>query len=107
CRRAPPPAAGGGQPVDPLRAPAPPRPEPRAARVEPRLAGSPPPQPAPIAERPAPASFFPEVSNFEGESRRPDQAELAEAEVSAAGGPNVSTDRRRPLAGVFIGVTLL
>jgi hypothetical protein len=105
--QAPPAAAQRGQRVEPLLAPGPPPAEPRAARVEPRLAGSPPPQPAPAAERPVPESFFPDVSDFEGESRRPDQAELAETEVSAAGGPNVSTDRRRPLAGVFIGVTLL
>src|SRR5206468_9162879 len=58
-------------------------------------------------ERPVPESFFPDVSDFEGESRRPDERELAGAEVSAAEGPNVSTDRRRPLAGIFIGVTLL
>jgi hypothetical protein len=33
--------------------------------------------------------------------------EVAGAEVSAAEGPNVATDRRRPLAGIFLGVTLL
>lgn len=98
------PAEPSGRRVEPTLAPGPPPTEARQ-RVEPALAGSPPPRSA--AERPVPESFFPDVSDFEGESRRPDERELAGTEVSAADGPNVSTDRRRPLAGIFIGVTLL
>ena len=98
------PAEPPGQRVEPTLAPSRPSAEPRQP-AEPTLAGSPPPRSAP--DRPVPESFFPDVSDFEGESRRPSESELAAAEVSAVDGPNVSTDRRRPLAGIFIGVTLL
>src|SRR5262249_23627896 len=101
------PAEPAWQRVEPALAPGPIAAEPPQPRVEPTLPGSPPPQRPAGAERPAPESFFPDVSDFEGESRRPGAAELAAAELSAAGGPNVSTDRRRPFAGIFIGVTLL
>jgi hypothetical protein len=80
--------------------------EPRfSTAAEPTLAGSPPPRRA-QAERPVPEAFFPDLSDFEVEARptgKPDNS----AEVSAADGPNVNAERRRPLAGLFIGVTLL
>jgi hypothetical protein len=105
-RLAEPPAEPRQQRVEPTL-PGSPQPAEPQQRVEPTLAGSAPPRGAAGAERPVPESFFPDVSDFEGESRRPDEPEFAAAEISAGEGPNVSTDRRRPFAGIFIGVTLL
>jgi hypothetical protein len=84
--------------------------------VEPRLSARPsePRLPEPPADRRAEAStgrvvpepFFPDVSDFDT-TAGPDVPQAEIAEVTAAGGPNVATDRRRPLAAIFLGVTLL
>lgn len=76
-----------------------------AAASEPTLPGSQAPRPS-QAERPVPEAFFPDVTDFDAEARLTAEPDIS-AEISAAGGPNVKTERRRPLAGLFIGVTLL
>lgn len=57
--------------------------------------------------RPRPETFFPDASDFGAVGapvpERPDGAD----EVTAVGGPNVASDRRRPLAGIFLGITLI
>jgi hypothetical protein len=79
-----------------------------AGRVEPQLAGDPAPKPGERASgRAVPESFFPDVADFEAAGTPVSGPEAEGAEVSAADGPNVATERRRPLAGIFLGVTLL
>jgi len=77
-----------------------------SAASEPTLPGSPPAARRSQAERPVPEAFFPDVTDFEAEARPTREPDIS-AEVSASEGPNVNTERRRPLAGLFIGVTLL
>jgi hypothetical protein len=116
---APPPAiepddgAAPAAPVAPAievspRGPAAPRAVAGPERVEPQLAGDPtPPARDPASGRAVPEPFFPDVADFDAAPPAAGTPEAVSAEVSAAGGPNVATDRRRPIVGLFLGVTLL
>jgi hypothetical protein len=99
----PQPAAGRREPSLDMRAE-----PPSSRRVEPQLAGDPAPTAAePPAGRAVPESFFPDVADFDAAGTPASGPETASVEVSAAEGPNVATERRRPIAGIFLGVTLL
>lgn len=83
--------------------------EPRltARRAEPRLPEGATDRPADAGSgRPVPEPFFPDVSDFEAASP-PEVPQPEIDEVSAADGPNVAPERRRPLAAIFLGVTVL
>lgn len=57
---------------------------------------------------PVPRSFFPDLDDFGPPGSKPAIGPEAEvATVSAAGGPNVSRERRRPFAAVFVGTTVI
>lgn len=56
---------------------------------------------------PLPEPFFPDASDFDTARGPSPEPAMDEAEISAAGGPNVAPERRRPLTAVFLGVTLL
>ena len=99
---APPPAVDATRraAVDPVV----PVPEP----IEPRLPGTPAASRADaVSGRPIPEPFFPDTTDFGPEGSRLGEPPVASAEVSAAGGPNVAHDRRRPMAAIFLSVTLL
>ena len=57
--------------------------------------------------RPVPEPFFSDASDFGTVGSPLDDPASAAAEVSAADGPNVSNERRRPIAAIFLGVTLI
>jgi hypothetical protein len=77
-----------------------------AERLEPRLAGDPE-IPRPEEARPVPEAFFPDAADFGPVGAPVARPEDATVELSAGAGPNVATERRRPLAAAFFGVTLL
>jgi hypothetical protein len=59
------------------------------------------------SRRPVPEVFFPDASDFGPVGSPSAESEVASDEISAADGPNVANERRRPFAGIFLGVTLL
>jgi len=65
---------------------------------------------APVIEtapgRPVPEPFFADASDFGTAGSPLDDAGPA-VEVSAVGGPNVDNRRRRPIAALFLGITLI
>lgn len=98
------PAPRGDDPV--MRFPEPVEPRPAESQAEPRL----PEGPAGFenaSRRPVPEPFFPDASDFDMAGPSPDAPRPEAAELSADGGPNVASERRRPLAAIFLGVTLL
>ena len=66
---------------------------------------------APVIEtapgRPVPEPFFADASDFGTAGSPLDDAVPAAVEVSAVGGPNVDNRRRRPIAALFLGITLI
>jgi hypothetical protein len=96
---------GQAQRADPvIAAPEPPAAAP--AKVEPRLAGDPEVDVS-DAGRPVPEAFFPDTTDFGPIGAPVAGPQDAAAGLSAADGPNVRPERRRPLAAAFFGVTLL
>jgi hypothetical protein len=98
-----------------VRPPAPASP-PAGARTEPSLdiPGATPraaARSAPVVDtaagRPVPEPFFADASDFGTVGSPIDPATPVAVEVSAADGPNVTTERRRPIAAIFLGVTLI
>jgi hypothetical protein len=67
--------------------------------------------PKPVADavpsRPVPEPFFADASDFGTTGSPLDDPAPAAAEVSAADGPNVVIERRRPITALFLGVTLM
>jgi hypothetical protein len=76
--------------------------------AEPQLAGSRAAPPLDAASRrPLPEPFFPDAADFGTDGAPIGDGQAASAEVSAADGPNVASERRRPVAAIFLGVTVL
>jgi hypothetical protein len=59
------------------------------------------------SRRPVPEPFFPDAADFGAVGSPVEKPDVMSAGVSAAGGPNVATERRRPWAAMFLTVTLL
>lgn len=57
--------------------------------------------------RPLPKPFFPDAADFGAAGAALPRPVEPAIELSATGGPNVATERRRPLAAAFLGVTVL
>lgn len=77
-----------------------------APAIEPRFAELNP-EPAADAGRPRPEPFFPDASDFGAVGSPVPERQGDAGEVSATAGPNVAVERRRPLAGLFLGITLI
>lgn len=99
------PASHDDDPVIGIPEPVEPRLSPRSS--EPRLPEPPADRRAEAAAGRVPEPFFPDVSDFDTTAPERDTFQEDIAAVSADGGPNVAPERRRPLAAIFLGVTLL